>query len=118
MGLDIDSADDVRVTIFHGAYSAFYRFREAVSELICSGGVNKTKANEDAYEAFMAHSDCDGEWTWEQCRDLEAMLRPKLTEVKKDHDLGGHIGKFKDTLTVFLDGLKHCADSKVAASFH
>ena len=118
MGLSITSGDEDSIEIFQGAYSAFYRFREFVSQLICSGGVTKNAVNNAAYKSFMSHSDCEGEWTWQECRDLEAMLRPKLKDVSKSADGGGHLGNMHAKLETFLDGLAYCVEHKVAASFH
>lgn len=51
-----------------GAYSDFYSFRSAVTELLESG-----KAGTQ-YPTLILHSDCDGQWSSNQCIALEKEL--------------------------------------------
>jgi hypothetical protein len=65
----------------------------------------------------MDHSDCDGEWTAEECKAIEALLRPKLADIPVSEDGGGHLGNMSETVTTFLDGLLYCAEHNVVACF-
>ena len=52
-----------------GSYADFDFFRGAVAEIL-EGGNAGTR-----YPTLMLHSDCDGEWSVEECIDLEKELR-------------------------------------------
>ena len=118
---------------WHGAYSAFYRWRGALAR---SAGIGErtftwhgrdrqeadidwesiTEANlagewnecpDDPLIILIAHSDCDGlimhEHTIALAERLEELL-PALTGM----DLGGHVGNVVEKTQTFIDGL-HCA---------
>ncbi|OMF38784.1 hypothetical protein BK133_00855 [Paenibacillus sp. FSL H8-0548] len=125
MGLDTSH------NAFHGAYSSFNRFRKVVAE--AAGGSypphkdeNMDKenwywdssyskeANPGLYE-FFNHSDCDGEISPEMCvkvaDELEKLL-PRIEELSKGTDGGGHIardGGFVEVTKRFITGCRSAA---------
>jgi hypothetical protein len=104
MGLSIYSEDE-KVELFSGAYSAFFHFRALVRDALSTsiekmqeslGGEQVPTANtsipedpilydvdrfESAMAAFFDHSDCDGEWTVDECKlvgELLSLVKGKL----------------------------------------
>ena len=122
---------------FHGAYSAFNRFRRSICYVI--GGSfpphdknnhllwsDEDKPDENIWywghgyshethpglAIFLSHSDCDGEISPEDCikvaNDLEPLI-PRLAELGSDW---GHIasaGGFAEVCQKFVDGCKLAA---------
>lgn len=119
---------------FHGAYSAFNRFRKAVLESI--GGSYPPHENKELMDGywywskddnsqskfssethkglleFLAHSDCDGEISPKMCKivadELEEIL-PYIEEYEKKHEAYGHIyrnGGYLQTTVDFIDGCR------------
>jgi len=84
MGLDIDCGD---VELFHGSYSTFHHFRQAVATCLGYGALYdegetpaRTAKNAEAREkepvllALITHSDCEGYWSVRECRDMVGLL--------------------------------------------
>lgn len=131
MGLDVSH------DAFHGAYSAFSRFREAFIESI--GGRNDRGnmfAGEKSYwwfpegmnsdthpgiYEFMCHSDCDGEIAPDVCEKLAEEMEALLPFVEKWPDnLGGHIdtaGGFLAVTKKWIAGCRAAADEGVPLEF-
>jgi hypothetical protein len=119
---------------FHGAYSAFMRFRTAVAEA-AGGGYKEGKSSfPDGYfewddfdnkkhpglMAFFSHSDCDGEIPPDTCRliadDLEALL-PKLDAMGMG---AGHIearGGYGGVTRKFIAGCRAAAEADEPLGF-
>lgn len=121
---------------FHGAYSAFNRFRQAIAKAM--GGswpphedmsLNPEQwywgdgYNEETHRGIfvlMSHSDCDGEISPKDCllvaHDLESLL-PKLDAMG---DGGGHIargGGYGSVARVFIVGCREAAETNEALLF-
>lgn len=106
MGLYIYSEDGEK-SVFNGACSAFFRLRERVRFTVeenihafdkifkeehdaCDDStkdivMKKVKEWTLALRSFLDHSDCDGQWTPEECRiihDLLVLVKPKMNFSK------------------------------------
>jgi hypothetical protein len=129
MGLDIS------YDTFHGAYSAFNRFRKCIATV--TGGSypphdDKTLDNNYIYYndeiedfkdwglcALLEHSDCDGEIDYLTCEkianELESLL-PKIEDYQNEHGLGGgHIereGGFVGVTKQFILGCREAVKDK------
>lgn len=126
---------------WHGAYSAFSRWRNklaevagyklekhgdppifdgpaidwnAITELNVQGHWNETP--EDALLVIFAHSDCDGVIFPEQALPLAERLEELLPLLEEDG--GGHIGSYKDKTQEFIDGLRLAASRDEVVQFH
>ena len=104
---------------WHGAYSAFARWRE---ELATTAGILDYRNNwprldvdphllgdwgehpEEALWLLLAHSDCDG---YLMPREAEA-IADRLEELLPllNGDGGGHIGSYQEKTQQFIDGLR------------
>ena len=69
---DDEEIDGVAV----GAYSDFGDFRAAVAKALEGDNWGSR------FPALMSHSDCDGQWTVEECAKLEMELETIITEMK------------------------------------
>ncbi len=96
---------------WHGAYSAFNRWRTKIASLsgfnlddmLGHGGVMPWP-DDDPLVKLLDHSDCDGSLAWQDCAaiaDRLASLMPHL-----DGSGGGHIGDWKEKTQAFIDGLR------------
>lgn len=119
---------DVTHDAFHGAYSAFNRFRRFVLKSI--GGSFPPHEDEtlnreywywgEGYSSethkglleFFGHSDCDGEISPEMCKvvaeELESIL-PNIIELVKTEESGGHIfrnGGYVEVTKDFIEGCR------------
>ena len=94
---------------FHGAYSAFDRFRRAVCEatggkwpdtMATDGhgywtfGEGRTNDGNPGLYAFLCHSDCDGEIGPELCGKLAVEMEAILPALDAKGLGGGHIERF------------------------
>ena len=75
-----DELDGVDV----GAYSDFGHFRKTVSEALENGQMGSR------FPVLMLHSDCDGEWSIEECRSLENEIGVISSELKQLLPKGFH----------------------------
>jgi hypothetical protein len=126
MGLDVSH------DAWHGAYSAFSRWRNAVAEaagysLETSDGLTYPRLDwdslpdatlegiweeepEDPLLVLLAHSDCDGDIFPAQAGPLADRLEELLPEIAKQHDADwGHITRDGGMVAVtqrFIDGLR------------
>ena len=69
---DDDEVDGVAL----GAYSDFGNFRDTVATALEGGRVGSR------FPVLMLHSDCDGEWSVDDCRKLEIELETISAELK------------------------------------
>lgn len=119
---------------FHGAYSAFNRLRKEVARAV--GGSFPPHENreldddmwyiDDAYTAeshpglfaFLSHSDCDGEFTPEECVQVANDLEPLIDSLPNGGH--GHIetnGGYRRSLQRFVDGCRLAASKNESLLF-
>lgn len=125
---------------FHGAYSAFNRFRRFVlKSLGGSWPPHEDKSLDDKqwywdnekfdlkkYEGlmeFFTHSDCDGEISPEMCvkvaDELESIL-PRIEELAKTEDAHGHLlrdGGYVAVTKQFIAGCRSAAEQNEPLEF-
>ena len=124
---------------WHGAYSAFSRWRNKLAEVAgysfhIEDAVFKTvsvdwghlqgnlqgdwdETPSDPLLILIAHSDCDGKIKPKQSKALAARLR-ELLPLLPDGDGGGHIGDWKEKTQQFIDGLDLAVQRKEYVRFH
>lgn len=128
---------------WHGAYSAFNRWRNKLAEvagysfakekddwgiewdIICVdwghlqdklfGDWDETPG--DPLLVLIAHSDCGGKIKPKQAKALANRLR-ELLPLLPDGDGGGHIGDWKGTTQRFVDGLDLAVGQRQYVRFH
>lgn len=109
MGLDISH------NAWHGAYSAFNRYRTEIAKQI-GIDLNKMDGFTDETDAIdwdslkpihylLNHSDCDGYINWSVCAKIADELE-KLLPALSELDGGGHIGNYKDKTLEMIKGLR------------
>jgi hypothetical protein len=111
---------------WHGAYSAFNRFRTKLAEVAGYGklddydgfGGDKPWPGKSKLEILLHHSDCDGEIQWQDCRDLAACMETLLPALELAGDGGGHIGAYRDKTQQFIDGLRAAHAAQENVDFH
>lgn len=123
---------------WHGAYSAFSRWRNKLAEvagyeLYMHGPYETARINwgritddniqgkwnetpKDPLIVLIAHSDCDGTIYPKQAVPLANRLEELLPLLKDDG--GGHIGPYKKRTQLFIDGLRLAASKSEAIDFH
>lgn len=136
--MGLDTSHDA----WHGAYSAFSRWRNAIAEAagysVWKVDMNNiptetimldwghiTEANlfglwpdppHDPLIVLFAHSDCEGQIVPENAAPLAdalAALLPKL-----EGDLGGHVGDIKHKTQLFIAGLRAAVEADEPLEFH
>lgn len=132
MGLDTSHS------CWHGAYSAFNRWRNKIAEVagyeiveydgipapkmdwdnISLENVNGkwNKLPSDPLVILFAHSDCDGYIQWRSTKPLADRLSELLPLL--DGDGGGHINSYRSTTQAFIDGLLLAHSKKERVEFH
>jgi len=124
---------------FHGAYSAFNRFRTIVCK--AAGGSFPPHDNKEldprmfylpdddadtrypGLWEFLKHEDCDGEISPEKCKqvadDLEALL-PKIEEVAPKEEAGhiAHQGGYVEVTKKFIAGCRKAHELNETLEFH
>lgn len=130
---------------WHGAYSAFSRWRNALAtaagyelERVVYNGVPYdqpkrinwealTDANfqgewertpEDPLVVLFAHSDCDGAIHPREAKVLADRLEELLPKLEALGEGGGHIGNYRDKTQTFIDGLRLAVASDESVRFH
>jgi len=80
-------------------------------------GIQKKKDQRSAWyrkfpshRTFFLHSDCDGEWTVEELKDVQKIIKGAKNHCKS--------ADFKSVLEKFLDGVEMCIDKGIKAVFH
>lgn len=134
-----DMGLDTTHDCWHGAYSAFNRWRDKLAEvagyrfaviegrntpLIDWGHITDDqlygrwkKTPEDPLVVLIAHSDCEGEIFPEQGEPLADRLAELLPLLPDDED-GGHIGDWRAKTQAFIDGLRAAAKEDEPVEFH
>lgn len=120
---------------FHGAYSAFNRFRQEVALAIGGsypphtdkslddniwywGDDYNQRSHPGLYE-FFNHSDCDGEISPENCLLIADELEALLPRISSNNEWG-HIerdGGYKQVLRRFINGCRAAAAKNEALEF-
>jgi hypothetical protein len=114
---------------WHGAYSAFMRWRRRLAEVAGYGDyetwcreqphfpATKKDAERDALTVLLNHSDCDGEIATEYCGPLADRLEQLLPLLDGQEDWG-HIGNYREKTQQFIDGLRRAAAAGEVVEFH
>ena len=141
MGLDTSHG------CWHGAYSAFGRWREEIAraaglpplefmEGFWGASWNRCTNNLCPFErvsrdlpirwdclrpsplfTLLHHSDYEGEIAWEECAAIADALEELLPKLPTEED-GGHIGDWRETTQGFIDGLRLAAECQENVEFH
>ncbi len=120
MGLDISH------DCWHGAYSAFMRWRAKLAEVSGYGDILKRVGfggniewpKNDPLVILLHHSDYDGEIKLEDCLPLAERLEELLPALKIAGDGNFHIGSYFDKTQIFIDGLRKAAKLKEDVKFY
>jgi hypothetical protein len=108
---------------FHGAYSAFHRFRTAVAEAAGGGWKDGPAGNlilggvyewDDEYDLmpFFDHSDCDGEISPQDCTKIADNIKKLLPKLDEMGEGGRHIargGGYGAVARTFIAGCREAA---------
>jgi len=122
MGLDISH------NAWHGAYSAFMRWRMKIAEVSGLPDLNKMEGFTDDKNAIkfdtkhpltplLYHSDCDGYINRSKLPGIIDALTKILPFLEKE-DGGGHIGNYAEKTQTFIDGCKLALEKKQRLEFH
>lgn len=63
-----------------------------------------------SHRAFFLHSDCDGEWSVEELKDVQKVLKGAKNHCKDS--------SFKEQIQSFLDGVEMCIEKGFKVEFH
>ena len=130
---------DTTHNCWHGAYSAFGRWRNKLAEVAGyafykteSGSViplvdwghlqdnlygEWDKTPEDPLLVLIAHSDCEGKIYQKEAQALADRLQ-SLLPLLPDEIGGGHIGNWRETTQTFIDGLRDAVARNEIVEFH
>lgn len=101
---------------WHGAYSAFHRWRAKIAEvaglpdiMTMQGYKKKTPWNlDDPLTALLSHSDCDGSLAVEVLGPLADRLEALIPSLPEGGG-GGHIRDWRAQTSDFVEGLRLAA---------
>ena len=111
---------------WHGAYSAFHRWRTKLAEVSGYGrlddyvgfdGSKPWPESGDVLIQLLHHSDCDGEIAAEICAPLADRLEQLMSALAIAGSGGGHIGDYAEKTQRFIDGLRLAAQHGDAVVF-
>ena len=117
MGLLIYTDDNTQ--IYSGPYHCFSDFRQEVAKAL---GLSSYQSRQEILQyainfhhviPFFFHSDCDGEWSPDDCRSVYLVLERALDKLPSYNECEGP----KWTATNMMDGLKHCYENQLTAHF-
>jgi len=132
MGLDVSHG------CWHGAYSAFHRWRTELARVagidllamegfedlrdIYAGkergpGMKWSALKPDVLLVLLSHSDCDGKIPWKKCEKLAARLE-ELLPLLPVKDCGGYTENWQAKTRVFIDGLRLAYSLKEDVRFY
>lgn len=115
---------------WHGAYSAFMRWRLKLAEVAGLGdlygyqgfGGDKPFPEGDVLTALLYHSDCDGSLPAAICGPLADRLTELVPALRTADAVtgggGGHIGSYAEKTQVFIDGLRRASEAGEDVEFH
>ena len=112
---------------WHGAYTAFMRWRAAICEVAGYGDIMKRDGfgepftpwpDDDVLVALLNHSDCSGSLPWEICGALADRLEELLPALERKGDGGGHVGHYADKTRAFVAGLREAYAVTEDVEFH
>lgn len=128
---------------WHGAYSAFHRWRRKLAEVAGYGnlcdyagffipgryssavdatpGLTEAKPwpdNGDVLIELLNHSDCNGHLSAEICGPLADRLEQLLPALQVAGDGAGHIGGYAEKTETFIAGLRAAAAAGEPVEFH
>lgn len=125
MGLDISH------DCWHGAYSAFMRWRRAVASVCgidlermegyAEGGILWSSLPADPVHILLNHSDCDGEIALDDEIPLAQRLEelaPVLEKYDATHQMGGHLPSAAAAARKFAEGLREAHALGEIVEFH
>lgn len=121
---------------FHGAYSAFNRFRQSVAKAMGGSfpphqekGLDDSKwywgdgygeQTHPGLYLFLKHSDCDGELSPEECELVATDLEAILPVLEKEGEGSGHIlnqGGYAKVCQKFIKGCRLAAQQNETLYF-
>lgn len=130
--MGLDTSHDA----FHGAYSAFNRFRQAVAAAMGGSypphndpsfdadqwywGDGFSKKTNPGLHVFFMHSDCDGYIKASDCKKIADELEALLPEIAKQGSGSGHIerdGGFEKVTKRFIAGCRLASEKKEKLTF-
>ena len=112
---------------WHGAYSAFNRWRTALCEVAGYGALEeragyvtggKPWPKGDVLVELLMHSDCDGSLAADICAPLADRLESLLPALEIKGDGGGHLGGYAEKTRTFIEGLRAAAEAGEPVEFH
>lgn len=146
MGLDTSHG------AWHGAYSAFMRWRRKIAQLggwpplqLMEGFISDSDlyAFSQDYKAeaarlmeefslplkwdlnpdrrlipLLTHSDCDGQLSVEELKQIVPALRELLPRLKDEPEAFGHIGNWHDKTMTFIEGCEEAIAANEPLDFH
>lgn len=124
---------------WHGAYSAFGRWREKIAEVAglpplglmegfytrLADGIGKAYPTlpikwewlkPDPLHILLNHSDCDGEIDWRDCPSIADRLE-ELLPLLPEGNLA-HIENWRNRTTAFIKGLREAYNKRENVEFH
>lgn len=114
---------------WHGAYSAFMRWRTKIAEVAGFGRLTDREGfggtipwpsdpERDPLVYLLNHSDCDGEIAAEHCAPLADALEALLPALDRAGDGSGHIGPYGAKTRQFIAGLRAAAEAGEPVELH
>lgn len=103
---------------WHGAYSAFMRWRMKLAEVAGYGDLKRYEGfdgsqpwpkNGDALQILLNHSDCDGIIKAKDCGRIADRLEELMPALAVAGEGGGHVGDYAGKTRLFIDGLREAA---------
>jgi hypothetical protein len=133
MGLLIQSLD-TKAELFQGTYGSFNLLQDMVLQFhteidrktVKEMTEEKRKALRDAtikanpkLPALVNHSDCEGGWTVDECKQVLESIKKVEHLFPEDRDLGFQVVPFywQMVLTKLCKGLTYCIEHEVEARF-
>lgn len=111
---------------WHGAYSAFMRWRTAIAEVAGFGNIldydgfggEKPWPVGHPLVPLLSHSDCDGQLDLHDLAPMADALEGLLPALRVKGAGGGHIGDYAEKTQEFVYGLRRAVDAGENVEFH
>ena len=116
---------DTTHNCWHGAYSAFHRWRTMIAESVAItlgnmegfGGEMRWPSKEiEPLVVLLDHSDCEGEIAWQDCGPLADRLEQILPTLPASD--WGHMADPRAKTRQFIDGLRAAAAAQENVGFY